>query len=467
MTNRFIAFINPRKGADVEGTIEEIESNMILNRSTIWILVCGALLASIGLDTSSAAVIIGAMLISPLMGPILGVGLSIGLYDSDVFRQAMQQLLLATVVSLATSVIYFSLTPLGQPTPELMARTHPTLLDVLIAFFGGVAGIVSGSRREKSNAIPGVAIATALMPPLCTAGYGLATLNFSIFLGSFYLYCINATFIALSTTLIVRLMNFPLREYVHEARRRRMLWAMSAVLVVMVVPSVYFLVSVYHQTRDRQIVQNVVIKPLQREDTEVLKWDIQSNDSVQLVRVYLSGAPISAAQIKQIERKLREEHLDNYRVAVSRVNMSKQEIAQLSQESARKLLESMQLQAELREPASLQTLAIGGGAATGLPPAQQVLREVQSLFPAVKGLRMGRLNGITADSTNHADTLATVAITWALPTDTVGKAATTRRLYSFLCTRLRQDSLELTTAPPSRLPRVTPLLPVRPRLPKS
>ncbi|WP_460879233.1 DUF389 domain-containing protein [Pontibacter rugosus] len=173
---------NIQHETDEPGTIREINDKIPIRGNNTWMLICSAMLASIGLDTGSGAVIIGAMLISPLMSPILGVGLSVGINDREMLVDSLKNLALAAVAGLIVSALYFSVTPLGEPTNELLARTQPTLLDVLVAIFGGVAGIISISRSDRSNAIPGVAIATALMPPLCTAGYGLASGRIDFFL---------------------------------------------------------------------------------------------------------------------------------------------------------------------------------------------------------------------------------------------------------------------------------------------
>jgi uncharacterized hydrophobic protein (TIGR00271 family) len=200
---RFLKLITSiRNGTDVNGTIEEISENAQFRGSNIWMLFCSTLLASIGLDLNSTAVIIGAMLISPLMSPILGVGLGVAIFDKLLLRSAFKSLFIATTISLGTSALYFFVSPLGELTQEIAARTTPTLLDIGVAFFGGVAGIVAGSRLSKTSAIPGVAIATALMPPVCVAGFGIAKTDSSIFLGAFYLFFINAFFISLATYLI-------------------------------------------------------------------------------------------------------------------------------------------------------------------------------------------------------------------------------------------------------------------------
>src|SRR5664279_1089280 len=221
MKRYFQNILNIRENTDFEKTRSAISEGVSLRGYNLWILICSTVLASIGLDTNSTAVIIGAMLISPLMSPILGVGLSLAINDKQLLFRSLGDLFLAVLISLAVSILYFFLSPLGEPTPELQARTFPTLLDVLIALFGGIAGIVSISRHDQTNAIPGVAIATALMPPLCTAGFGLATLNWDYFFGAFYLFFINAVFISLATYLIARYLHFPEKEFTDLKRSRQ------------------------------------------------------------------------------------------------------------------------------------------------------------------------------------------------------------------------------------------------------
>lgn len=212
----FLQFQNYLKGifdpsedreSEVE-TIENICKGINFRGSNLWVLIFAIFIASLGLNVNSTAVIIGAMLISPLMGPIMGIGLGLGINDFELIKKAFRNLAIATVFGILTSTFYFLISPLNEARSELLARTTPTIYDVLIAFFGGMAGIVASSTRLKGNVIPGVAIATALMPPLCTAGFGIASGNFSYFFGAFYLYMINSVFIAFATTLGVKLMHF-------------------------------------------------------------------------------------------------------------------------------------------------------------------------------------------------------------------------------------------------------------------
>ena len=246
---------NLQEGMDREGTIVNIKNNKRMRGANAWLLMCSIMIASLGLDLNSPAVIIGAMLISPLMSPILGIGLGIGINDRMTLKISLQHFGIAIAIALVTSTLYFLFTPLGEYTSEISARTKPTLLDVMVAFFGGIAGIISGSRRDKSNAIPGVAIATALMPPLCVTGFGFATflkhggnwdgLNlYSVMSNSFYLFFLNATFVALATYLIVRLLQFPYKPFKDENDRRRTIFSMAAISIVMIIPSMFILINV-------------------------------------------------------------------------------------------------------------------------------------------------------------------------------------------------------------------------------
>ncbi|MBN8702350.1 MAG: DUF389 domain-containing protein [Bacteroidetes bacterium] len=215
-----------RKGVEFRGT-------------NLWTLIFAIIIASVGLNVNSTAVIIGAMLISPLMGPIMGIGLGAGVFDFELIKYAAKNLLIATIIGLLSSAIYFFISPLHTAQSELLARTSPTIWDVLIAFFGGLAGIVANSRKNISNVIPGVAIATALMPPLCTAGYGLSMGNLSYFSGAFYLYLINCVFISLATFLMIRFLKFKPIQFIDkgfEIRIKKIIWT---IVVFTMLPSIY------------------------------------------------------------------------------------------------------------------------------------------------------------------------------------------------------------------------------------
>lgn len=213
MNNFFDKFKLDSEKESLKTVITNIDNGVVFRGTNLWVLIFAIFVASLGLNVNSTAVIIGAMLISPLMGPIMGIGLGMGINDLVLLKRAINNFAIATGVALTTSTLFFLLSPLNDAHSEILARTSPTIYDVLIAFFGGFAGIVATSSKQKGNVIPGVAIATALMPPLCTAGYGLATLQLQFFYGAFYLFIINTVFIALATFIIVRLLHFPYKHF--------------------------------------------------------------------------------------------------------------------------------------------------------------------------------------------------------------------------------------------------------------
>lgn len=249
-------FFNLREDEDDRvKTLENVRKNIEFKGANLWILACAIIVASVGLNVNSTAVIIGAMLISPLMGPIVGAGFALGIYDFVLLKKSLRNLLNATGVSLAVSTFYFYLSPFKDVQSELLARTSPNIYDILIAFFGGVVGVIAITRSEKGNPIPGVAIATALMPPLCTAGYGIATAQWSFFFGAFYLYCINCVFIAIATFLIIKYLNYPAIRQVNRKQQKRVKIIIAFLITIMLVPSGYLAFSLYRQQQFKKNVE--------------------------------------------------------------------------------------------------------------------------------------------------------------------------------------------------------------------
>ena len=221
--------------------MDSIKASVPFKGTNLWILIFAIFIASLGLNINSTAVIIGAMLISPLMGPIIGVGFSVGVNHPSLLKSSLKNYAFSFFVGLATSTVYFLISPLSEAHSEILARTSPNIYDVFIAFFGGAAGMLANGSKLKGNVIPGVAIATALMPPLCTAGYGLATGQYYFFFGAIYLYLINTVYIAVSTFLVVKILNFPsfnfIKDKVLEKRSQYIMWLL---VILTLIPSIYF-----------------------------------------------------------------------------------------------------------------------------------------------------------------------------------------------------------------------------------
>ncbi|MCO6486819.1 MAG: DUF389 domain-containing protein [Phaeodactylibacter sp.] len=302
--------------ASEQQTIEEIKKGVVFRGTNLWILMFAIMVASVGLNVNSPAVIIGAMLISPLMGPIMGIGLGVGINDLELIVKAFRNLAIAAGISVLTSAAYFWISPLNDAQSELLARTSPTLWDVLIALFGGLAGIVAGSRKEKSNAIPGVAIATALMPPLCTAGYGLATAQWNYFFGAFYLFFINSVFISFSTYLIVRLLRFKTKDFVDAARERRVKQSIAVFIILTIIPSVYTAYRVVKQSIFERNAQQFISQEMRFDNCQVIGKNFVDDESGRRIEVTLFGEPVDETRLQELEQRLPNYNLPRARLVV-------------------------------------------------------------------------------------------------------------------------------------------------------
>jgi len=297
---------------DIKETIEDIKGNISMQGHTAWILIFSITIASIGLNLSSTAVVIGAMLISPLMGPILGIGLSIGINDIDTLKRSLINLCVMIGLSLTTSFTFFLIPLFREETPELLARTAPDVRDVFIAIAGGLALFIALSRRNKqTNTIAGVAIATALMPPLCTAGYGLATMNLPYFFGAMFLFTINAIFIALATFVLVKYLKFPVVKYINSAKRKRIAHMASTIAIIVLAGSIYMFFNLFKQNQFTQAAHKL-ISDIKKSGISIIDESDQNisykNKSIKLV---IYGNKLKRSDIETWNEKLPDYGLNN------------------------------------------------------------------------------------------------------------------------------------------------------------
>ncbi len=324
LDNTFQHFINSLKkylrsltslkeGIDHKGTAAGIKQDVEFRGHAAWILVCSIIIACLGLNTNSGAVIIGAMLISPLMGPILGVGFAAGTNDGELLVKSLKNYGSTIFISILISTLYFYFTPIKEINEELVTRTSATIYAILVAFVGGAAGIIAGSRSLKSNVVPGVAIATALMPPLCTAGYGLALGNMSYFLGAFYLFFINSVFIALPTYLYIRYLRFPVKQFVDPKREKKIKNYILIFVILVMVPSVITFYSVLQRTiTERNISEymNYVEEMTVEKGAYVISPShINESDSVSCT-IHLKGATLSDDEVQHLKNAAAKYDLD-------------------------------------------------------------------------------------------------------------------------------------------------------------
>ena len=311
-------YLDLRKDKDNElETVDSIRKGVEFKGANLWILIFAIFMASLGLNVNSTAVIIGAMLISPLMGPIMGVGLSVGLNDFELMKRSLKSFLITTLFSVTTATIFFLVSPVAEGQSELLARTSPTIYDVFIALMGGLAGVVALSTKEKGNVIPGVAIATALMPPLCTAGYGLATGNLVYFLGAFYLYFINSVFISLATFAGVRVMHFQRKEFVDKKREKKVRQYIILIAVLTMCPAVYLTVGIIQSTFYESAANRFVAEQLSFENTQVLDKKIHYHGNKDNeIRVVLIGQEVPEASIAIARNKMKDYKLGETKLIV-------------------------------------------------------------------------------------------------------------------------------------------------------
>ena len=303
---------------------EEIDAMMLENTAihgaNMWILMLAIFIASIGLNVNSTAVIIGAMLISPLMSGILTMGYSLAVKDLALMRRSLASFGTQVAISLIASTVYFLLTPLKEPTAEMIARTSPTIWDVLIALFGGIAGMIGNTRQKKGNVIPGVAIATALMPPLCTAGYGLATLQPRFLLGAFYLFAINTLFIALSAALVTVLLKVPAHRQISPLRQKKINRIILSITIITVIPSILIGgMTVYNSVMDSNI-DRYLKSQFVFSDTQLVQ---SSADKLEKkISVSLVGQPVSQEAIELLRKELTNYGLEGYTLHVTQNSVS-------------------------------------------------------------------------------------------------------------------------------------------------
>lgn len=418
-------------------TIDNILKGIDFKGSNLWVLIFAIFIASLGLNVNSTAVIIGAMLISPLMGPIMGVGLGIGINDFELIKKAFRNLAIATIFGILTSTFYFLLSPLNEARSELLARTTPTIYDVLIAFFGGMAGIVASSTRMKGNVIPGVAIATALMPPLCTAGFGLASGNLTYFFGAFYLYMINSVFIAFATTLGVKLMHFSKKTFVDKAREKKVQQIVYAILFLTVVPSVYITYNMIQANIFETNAARFIISEVNYPNTFVVNKHIQKDS----ISITLIGKELPEEYILLLHQKMELYKLKNCKLHIIQGlgkeqddgkkdelnNLVLQDFYKKTQDKTqRQAIEIEQLQTKLNSYASYDSLSI------------KIAPEIRILFPGIQNIALARVlrNEI---NTPQTDTL-TVAI---LSYNSTPTADESRRFREWLATRIGTEKIEL------------------------
>ena len=425
---------------DETAIVEQISDGVTFRGANLWVLIFAIFIACLGLNLNSTAVIIGAMLISPLMGPIIGMGLAVGRADLELLKRSLTNYGVSTVISVLTAALYFQLTPLTEAQSELLARTSPTLYDVLIALFGGAAGILALSTGGKGNVIPGVAIATALMPPLCTAGYGLAMGEWSFFFGACYLFFINTVFIALATYLGVRLLQFKPKQFVDKARLAVVNRYITVIVVVTMLPAVYMTTQIIHQSVLANQVKQFVKQELNQPGTRILSE--QADRETKTLDVVALGATLPNEMIEAARQRLADYQLADYQLNVIQGAQSDSLLLARNNAGTQQSLSGLdqqQLALQTERVAQLERETADYRRLDAL--AREIAGEVKAVCPKVESIGLSKITETPVDSgAVHSYVLAVANSRTPLPT------ADRDRLAQWLKVRTQADSLRLVTA---------------------
>ena len=420
-----------------EETIAEITKGVNFRGANLWILIFAIFLASLGLNVNSTAVIIGAMLISPLMGPIVGMGLAVGVRDFELLKRSFRNYLVATIISVLTATVYFFVSPLSEAQSELLARTSPTLYDVFIALFGGAAGIMALCTKGKGNVIPGVAIATALMPPLCTAGFGLATGNISYFLGAFYLFFINTVFIALATYIGVRSLHFHYKQLLNKEQQKTVRKYLFGIVIVTMIPAFFMTLNIIQKSIFENNVKNFVNKEVKQAGTQIISFDTNKSDST--LRVVAVGKEIADSSIFKAQKRMHFYNLKDYHLQIiqgsnsSEISLLKDEIANKNgaiysnqlQESQENLLV---MQEQIREYKKYENIS------------KELKDEIKALFPKVEFIALASASEIYVDK-DSVDK-SSIAIV-SFENNNKPTAEESKKLSQWLNTRTKTKNLKI------------------------
>ena len=425
---------------DETAIVEQISDGVTFRGANLWVLIFAIFIACLGLNLNSTAVIIGAMLISPLMGPIIGMGLAVGRADLELLKRSLTNYGVSTVISVLTAALYFQLTPLTEAQSELLARTSPTLYDVLIALFGGAAGILALSTGGKGNVIPGVAIATALMPPLCTAGYGLAMGEWSFFFGACYLFFINTVFIALATYLGVRLLQFKPKQFVDKARLAVVNRYITVIVVVTMLPAVYMTTQIIRQSVFENHVKQFVKQELNQPGTRILSE--QADRETKTLDVVALGAALPNDMIEAARQRLADYQLADYQLNVIQGAQSDSLLLARNNAGTQQSLSGLdqqQLALQTERVAQLERETADYRRLDAL--AREIAGEVKAVCPKVESIGLSKITETPVDSgAVRSYVLAVANSRTPLPT------ADRDRLAQWLKVRTQADSLRLVTA---------------------
>ena len=425
---------------DTDSATKSIRSNVSFRGPNVWILAFSIIIASVGLNVNSTAVIIGAMLISPLMGPIIGIGLGLGVNDTKLIRVGLKNLIVMVGISLIASTLYFLLTPLKLANPtELLARTNPTIYDVIIALFGGAAGLLEISRKDKGTVLSGVAIATALMPPLCTAGYGLASGTFKYFLGALMLFIINGVFIIIATYVMSKLLGFQEYEFQDQKIAKRTRTLVTIVVLLVAVPSILSAVKMIQSNTFQQNASSFVADNRMLSSGYIYDYEVDTHKGGR-ISLYIAGSMLDDADKEKLKASAKEHGIDP-----DRISFFEHQIVPGEDQSADRLVKDIYERTDSEISKREAEIRVLENELTKYRqqeiPYLQISRELSSQFPQVKDLYISRGADINTDSLSMQNCILVVARTERVLDD-----ESKQKMTDFLKVRLNDSTVVVLNA---------------------
>ncbi len=432
---RFKEIVNISRDVDWAIASESIRKNIYFRGPNVWILAAAVIIASIGLNINSIPMIVGAMLISPLMGPIMGFGLGLGVNDTSLLKESLKHLGIMVLVSIIASTLYYLVTPLELDNPtEMLARTRPTIYDVLVALFGGFAGILETCRKEKGTVISGVAIATTLIPPLCAIGYGIVTLNPLYIIGPFYLFFINIVFIALATFIMVKYLKFPLVKVSDSTKHRKVSGTIIAFTLILIIPSIISAIMVIQENQFRQNARKFVSENKNFNKSYIYDHEVKHEKMSSTLNIYMAGEPLESSDKELLYRSAESCGIGRDQLTIIENPFTRDELSESEmlktffERSDREIKQREDLLAQLQE--ELRTLHD-----KDLPVAQ-IAKELLTQYPDLTGFSMSRGSEVTLDSLKETERIF-VLVKWKKP---VSNEVVTK-LQKWLCVRLETENI--------------------------
>lgn len=420
--NKIKSIVSLNEHIDIVSAEENIRKGVHLSGPNAYILAFAILIASIGLNVNSIPVIIGAMLISPLMGPIIGFGYSLAINDTDFLRKSAANFMYMVIISLIASTIYFLISPLTLDNPtELLARTNPTIYDVLIAIFGGLAGIIEISNKQKGTVFSGVAIATALMPPLCTAGFGLATWNLTYLIGALYLFFINCVFISLATFVMVKYLKYPVKKFANPVTQRKVHRTISLVTIILIIPSVFSAIITIKENNFDQDAKQFVTANKTLSKAYIYDYSINHHTKPPTLEISIAGETLDEVELEMLRKNGESMGIPREQLNIKQ-NITSERPEFSEQEVVKSIFERNDQEIKKREELILQVQKELKAFKDRELPYEQMAKEVVAQHPEITSFSIAR--GASIDSKDYKPTEQIIVIIQSdieIPEENIGK----------------------------------------------